>query len=129
MRLNLMPPDVEPAPPPTHMSAAMTRNAPEVSDVVSWLVVTFWKPVVENADTMRNTPRRIMVARFEKSELAETDAANTKVITAIQMNMVRISMSRKYTFRCPFHSSECSTKFTDPMIMRSMSTTSMGNEW
>ena len=70
-----------------------------------------------------------MVARFEKSQLAETDAANTRVITAIQMNMVRISMSRKYTFRCPFHSSECSTKFTDPMIMSSMSTTSMGNEW
>ena len=41
MRLNLMPPDVDPAPPPTAISAAMTRNAPEVSDVVSWFVVMF----------------------------------------------------------------------------------------
>ena len=85
--------------------------------------------MVENADTIMNTPRRSMVVRFEKSELADTDAANTKVMTAIQMNIVRISTSRKYTFRWPFHSSECNTKLTLPMIMSTISTTSMGSEW
>ena len=50
-------------------------------------------------------------------------------MTAIQMNIVRISTSRKYTFRWPFHSSECNTKLTLPMIMSTISTTSMGSEW
>ncbi len=43
MRLNLMPPAVLPAPPPTAMITASVRNAPEVNTVLvtSWFVVMF----------------------------------------------------------------------------------------
>ena len=128
-RLNFTPPDVDPPLPPTAMSRATTRNAPDDSAPVSWFVVMFWKPVVENAEMTMNPPRLSMAGRSEKFRLADSEAANTHVITASHSTMVRISRSRKNTATWPFHISECSTKLTEPSSMSIMSTTSMGNEW
>lgn len=58
VRESLIPPAVLPLEPPIAMHMAMIRNAPEEKTVVSWLFVTFWKPVVVAAATTMNTPRR-----------------------------------------------------------------------
>ena len=110
------------------MISASARKAPDENTVVSWLVVTFWSPVVENADTTMNRPRRIIAGRSENSALAERDAATTTVITSSQMIIVRISMSPKNDCRRPFHTSAWITKLTEPKIMSSMRSISMGIE-
>ena len=54
--------------------------------------------------------------------------ANTNVMTVSQIATVRVSISRWNISTRPFHTSAYTTKLMEPSIMRTISTTSMGNE-
>ena len=87
------------------------------------------KPVVENALTIMNRPRRSMPGRSLNDDDAESDAAMTTAMAHSQMTIVLTSRSRKKSRRWPFQISTCRAKFTAPQIMMTIRKNSTGNEW
>ena len=85
--------------------------------------------MVVNDDTTMNRPRRSSVGRSDASCVEASDAVNTMVMAPIHRNMVRVSMSWKKGMMRPRHSSLCSTKLMEPMIMSTMRMNSNGAQW
>ena len=76
--------------------------------------------MVENADTIMNT-RLHGAVEFEKSELADTDAANTKVMTANQTDIDTFHVAEVHVQVAFSTAQECNTKLTLPMIASTIS--------
>ena len=104
-RYSLMPPEVDPAAPPTAISSAMVKNAPLVRTTINWFGVMTEKPVVVKAEITMYTPRRRRAGISANKGEPERDATKTPSMTATQMNMVRVSISRKKGPVFPFQTS------------------------
>ena len=103
------------------------RNLPDIEVVIA-ISRTFGVSLDELILGGRDMGRE-KDAKAEKDALADSEAANTSVITTSQKNMVLISRSMKNIFKRPFHTSRCKVKLMAPQIISTMSTSSTAKEW